>query len=274
MPAPAGFRREMHEPAIRTWRIRRIEDRGSRMRRLVLEPEEGPRMVSLGPGDHCKLLVPGEDGRTILPQRDENGRIRNRAELTMRDMSICELHPDGGIVMEIMRHEHGPLGAMTERASTGQQLVTLGPRGSMVPDRVFGRYLIAADLTGLPALRRWLGLIPAGVPVHAVIACVEQSDAVELVTAGGLETRWLPIGPGFERGGSAALAEAATAALGAIPRDEEVLVWAAGEAGSIRLLRDAVRELAEAESRTGVTLSVHGYWRAGTSDFDHHAPLD
>ncbi|MDO5053641.1 MAG: siderophore-interacting protein [Pseudoclavibacter sp.] len=270
MAAPAGFRREMHEPAVRGWRIRRIEDRGARMRRLVLQPEEGPPLHSPGPDDHCKLLVPDESGRVVLPERDERGRIVNRAELTMRDMSICDVHPDGGIVLEVMRHAGGPLGRMTETAGVGQRLVTLGPRGSLVPERVFERYALIADLTGLPALRRWLALLPAGVPVHAVVVCVEEADAVELTTAADLETRWLPLGADFERGGSSAPAELAAQLLAGLPEGEDLLLWAAGEAGCMRRLRDLV----VSQGREGLTLGVHGYWRAGTSDFDHHAPLE
>ncbi len=129
----------------------------------------------------------------------------------------------------------------------------------------YPNYLLAGDLTAVPAIARWLSVLPEGATAQVVIAAGSEDDLIELRCAQPISVRWLTEG-GYPE------ADQLVPAVQALELyANDTWAWAAGEALAMRELR---RVLLDKPGLTADTVKVTGYWRRGRSDFDYEAPLD
>ena len=153
------------------------------------------------------------------------------------------------------------------RASVGDELGIGGPRGSRLVPSGVGRLIVVADETALPATRRWLRLLPGGVPVTGLFDIA--SDAVagyfaeDADLAARLDAEWL------SREDGAGQLDEALRSLG--PIGDDTFVFLAGEATTLAPLR---RYLRRELGLPADQVSANGYWKRGIVNFDHHAPVD
>src|SRR5699024_3722268 len=133
------------------------------------------------------------------------------------------------------------------------------PRGA-------GWYVIGGDETALPAISRWLGELGPDALVQVFIEVQDAADESYPLPSGH-DITWLHRGTA-PTGTTELLAEAVRD-LGA-PQGPGYY-WFAGEAGSLKPLRRHLRrELGLDKS----WVTVDGYWKRGTAEHDHHAPVD
>lgn len=265
---PENFRsRTPLTPACRRLEVAAVDDLSPSLRRIRLAGDDAVGFSSPGPLDHVKLQVPGDDGVLVDPEADGEGRVTNRSELALRDMSIRAYDPDAGwIDIDVVRHEDGPLGRWAERAATGDAVWMLGPRGSKAIDDVFDWYLFACDLTALPSVARWCESLRSEARAIVLVDAPSPGDAIELTSPADLEVRWLSPDP---EGGDVTRVLADELATLELP-DGEGYIWAGGEAGSLRNVRAWAREAGIDPDR----IDVSGYWKRGEAGFDHHAPIE
>ena len=60
----------------------------------------------------------------------------------------------------------------------------------MVP-WTYDRYLLAGDITALPAIARWLEMMPAAAAGWVFVEITDPSQEIELTVPEGVEVRWL-----------------------------------------------------------------------------------
>jgi NADPH-dependent ferric siderophore reductase len=260
-----------HPPAVRRTTVAAVREIVPSIVRVTLEGAELAGLAALGPADHVKVYFPDPaTGELTVPDLGPEGLLRPATgTIISRDYTPLGVHvtPDGGTTLDIdfvLHGDEGPASAWAARAVPGAPLGVGGPRGSRLVPEGLGRLLVIADETALPATRRWLGLVPAAIPVTALFDVADES------VTGYFEGRdervdaeWL-----FREDGPGQLDEALRS-LG--PLDDETFVFLAGEASTLIPLRRYLRhELGFPADQ----MSASGYWKRGIVNLDHHAPLD
>jgi NADPH-dependent ferric siderophore reductase len=202
------------------------------MIRVVLGGEE---LEGFGAGaftDHYVKL-------RITPPGEDDPRTRT---YTVRDWDGQRLTIDF-----VVHGDSGVAGPWAENAQPGDELLLLGPGGAYTPDPEADWHLMAGDASVIPAIAASLRRIPAGTPVHVLIAVDGPEEEQPLDTPGDLHLRWLP--------GDDALVDA-VAALDFPPGAVHAFVH--GEATTVRLLR---RHLLVDRGLPREALSISGYWK-------------
>lgn len=218
--------------------------------------------TSPGAGDHLRVFVPeapewasvavDEAGHPTAPSRTET-IVAFDAQAGWVDLDIL-VH--GAVAGE----NPGLIGPWAARAPLGSPVVISDPKGSVVmtgrPDAV----LIAGDDSAIPAIRRYLRMLDAGLPGLVLLETAFDPASLEVEVPAGLELRILA--PDRARP-SAALAAALDAldagdppVGGAAPA--EVFVFACGEQSLVVPARALL-------ARWGIDVDravVKGYWKS------------
>ena len=261
-----------HPLTLRRLRVSAVRSLAPSMVRVTLVGDELEGFASLGPTDHVKLFFPDPaTGVLTTPEVGLDG-VRRPSEgiILSRDYTPRASRPGdhgtGELDIDFVVHgDEGPATAWATRAAVGDELGVAGPRGSRLVPSEIGRLLVIADETAFPATARWLELLPASVPVTAILDAAD--DTVERyfddVDTERMDAEWL-----YREDGPGQLEEALRS-LGR-PADD-TLVFLAGEAGALVPLRRYLRRELELPA---AQVSASGYWRRGVVNLDHHAPLD
>ncbi|GGK35939.1 siderophore-interacting protein [Pilimelia terevasa] len=209
------------------------------------------------PDEHVKLLFPDpEDGALRLPTQDGLMLRWPRPSPTSREYTVRRYDPGSGELDIDVAVHGGGLGARWARTvRPGAHVHVAGPPGGLIVPHVYDRYLLAGDLTALPAIARWLEELPRAAAGWAFIEVAGPAQRIDLAAPPGVAVRWLhPVG------------DLADAVRGVdIPAGLRTYVWVAGEAGAIRPLRAWVRD----DLRLPRTdYDITGYWKRGVADFD------
>jgi NADPH-dependent ferric siderophore reductase len=239
--------------------------------RVTLEGPELAGLAALGPADHLKVYFPDPETQVLtVPDLGPEGLQRPASgTIISRDYTPLGVHvtPEGGTTLDldfVLHGDDGPASAWAARASAGAALGVSGPRGSRLAPADIGALLVIADETALPATRRWLGLVPASVPITGLFDVADETVAGYFEGRDAhLDAEWL-----FREDGPGQLEEALRS-LG--PIDDDTFVFMAGEATTLIPLR---RYLRRDLGLPAEQVSASGYWKRGIVNLDHHAPLD
>ncbi|MFT2019333.1 siderophore-interacting protein [Streptomyces sp. 796.1] len=248
---------------IRQAEVVRTAPVGTGLLRVTLGGPGTAGFEAHSPDEHVKLLFPEPDGTLRLPE--PNGLVLNwpRPSPTSREYTVRRYDPaTGEIDIDVAPHEGGLASAWAERARPGDVIHVAGPPGGLIVPHSYDRYLLAGDITALPALARWLEELPATARGWAFVEVADATQEIALTAPAGVEVHWLHRG---ERppGTGDALARAVTAVT--VPPGERLYLWAAGEAGQIKPLRRWARDVLGLDRADH---DVTGYWKRGVADFD------
>jgi NADPH-dependent ferric siderophore reductase len=268
-----SFSRESvrHPMAVRRTTVTAVRQVVPSIVRVTLGGPELAGFASLGPADHVKVFLPDPGtGELTVPDLGPEGLQRPAGgTIISRDYTPLGVHvaPDGTPTLDIdfvLHGDEGPASAWAAAAETGDELGIGGPRGSRLAPTGIGRLLVIADETALPATRRWLGLVPAAIPVTALFDVADESVTGYFEGRDDrIDAEWL-----FREDGPGQL-DQALRSLG--PVADDTFVFMAGEATTlIPLRRYQRRELGLPADQ----VSASGYWKRGIVNLDHHAPLD
>ncbi|MEV0675453.1 siderophore-interacting protein [Actinosynnema sp. NPDC050436] len=214
--------------------------------------------------EHVKLLFPEADGSLRLPE--PNGLMLRwpKPSPTSREYTVRRYDPaTGELDVDVALHEGGLASDWARAALPGDTIHVAGPPGGVIVPHGYDRYLLAGDITALPAIARWLEELPRDAAGWAFVEVAGPKEEVELAAPAGVEVRWLHRGEDVPPGTTTDLADAVRSVD--VPEGARVYVWVAGEAGSIKPLRRWVRdELGLGKGDHDIT----GYWKRGVADFD------
>src|SRR5690606_25022309 len=144
----------------------------------------------------------------------------------------------------------------------GDKLGVMGPRGNKVFPENYAWYLLAGDESVLPALGRLAEELPSSAGAHIIVEVADASERRQLTERANIQVTWVLRDEAGEGGLERALRAVA------LPEGDDWFVFAAGEAGALKPIRDYFRlELGLPRER----VVVDGYWKRGLANLDHHS---
>ncbi|MEE6297204.1 siderophore-interacting protein [Georgenia wangjunii] len=265
--------RVRHELAARHLTVVRAADITPSLRRVTLTGDLSG-FLSGGAGDHVKAFFPDPaTGELHAPRMTAQGLERPEGvTMISRDYTPRAWRDDELDLDFVLHDDGGPAVAWAASARPGDPLVVAGPRGSRLAPAGVDWWLLGGDETALPAIARWLEDLPAGVPVHVLVEVSGPDDEAYLadVAGAGLDGRhitWL-----HRRGAAPGTTTLLADAVRALEVPAGVgFTWFGGESGSLRAVR---RHLRHGLGLATEQVDVSGYWKCGTANHDHHAPVD
>ncbi|MEY8880935.1 siderophore-interacting protein [Donghicola sp. XS_ASV15] len=222
---------------------------------------------------HMRRVVLGGDMMQGFPEGFEGGYIKlvfldHPASLpdspVMRTYSIRAHDPENGeITVDFASHSDTGGVAMewVQSVASGDEIAITGPgKVKMVPEDA-DWYLIAADMTGLPAALRNVEMLPDSAQGHVILEIPSAEDKQDLALPDGMSLQWV-INPAPQ-----ALTHPLLDAIKSAEWfDGAPFVWTACEFDTMRALRTYYR------TERGVgrdSFYLSSYWRVGRSEDQH-----
>ncbi len=236
---------------------------GSALLRVTLGGPGTAGFEAHSPDEHVKFLFPDPDGTLRLPEPNGHMLRWPKPSPISREYTVRRYDPaTGELDIDVALHDGGLGSDWARAARPGDTVHVAGPPGGLIVPHNYDRYLLAGDITALPAIARWLEELPRDAAGWAFIEVTGPDEQIELSAPEGVEVHWLHRGD-VPPGANTLLADAVREVR--VPEGERLYVWVAGEAGSIKPLRRWVRdELGLAKADHDIT----GYWKRGVADFD------
>lgn len=253
----------------RILRVSRVEELTPRYKRVYLTGDAltgGFPYVHLAPTDHVKVVFP-QPGKSevVIPVRGPNGWVTEDGAPApiFRDYTVRGWLPaTNELILEFVIHGHGVASAWAQDAQVGDELGVMGPRGNKIFPQNYAWYLLAGDESVLPALGRFAEELPQSARAHIVAEVADASERRDLTDRSGIDVSWVLRSEEGDGGLERALRAVA------LPQGEDWFVFAAGEAGALKPIRDYFRrELGLPKER----VVVDGYWKRGLANLDHHS---
>jgi NADPH-dependent ferric siderophore reductase len=198
-------------------------------------------------GGYLKLFL-GEDAKGKPIVRTYTIRHQREGEL---DIDFA-LHGDDSA---------GPATKWSLSAEPGETIKVGGPGAAKPLPEAHDFYLIAGDMTALPAISVNLAALADDARGVAVIEIQNDADRVELDKPDAIEVRWL-----VNREPGSQLDLLVDELRGVALPQERIAAWAACEFASMRNLRAFLRD--ELQLR-GTSLYISSYWKAGLVEDEH-----
>lgn len=198
-------------------------------------------------GGYLKLRIPG-------PAPTDKPSVRT---YTIRRQTADALDID--FVLHGEAGAGGPAVSWAQSVQPGDRIVAGGPGPAKLLPPDADWYLVAGDMTALPAIAVALGALPDHAVGHALIEIQTEADRQEFRHPAGIEIEWL-VNPDqnpdvFEQ------------ALRAVPwRDGEVYGWCATEFDEMRRARSYLRG---ERGLSPAQLYISSYWKQGLVEDQH-----
>ncbi|REE99906.1 siderophore-interacting protein [Thermomonospora umbrina] len=250
---------------IRTAEVLRTAMVGAGLLRVTLGGPGTSGFEAHTPDEHVKLIFPDADG--VVRPPEPNGLMLRwpRPSPTSRQYTVRRHDAaTGELDLDVALHDGG-LGSDWARAvEPGAVVHVAGPPGGVIVPHAYDRYLLAGDITALPAIARWLEELPRTAAGWAFVEVADASEEIDLSPPAAVEVRWLH--RGAAPAGAGDLLERSVREIRP-PDGERLYVWIAGEAGALKPLRRWVRDdLGLAKGDHDIT----GYWKYGVANYDDH----
>lgn len=236
---------------------------GSGLLRVTLGGPGTAGFEAHSPDEHVKVLFPELDVEPKLPVQDGDMLRWPKPSPTSREYTVRRYdQASGELDLDVALHDGGLGSGWAKAVTPGTPVHVAGPPGGLIVPHGYDRYLLAGDLTALPAIARWLEELPRTAAGWAFIEVADVSEEIELSAPEDVEVHWLHRGAAAP-GVSDVLARAVRAIE--VPEGQRLYAWVAGEAGQIKPLRRWLKhDLGLGKADQDVT----GYWKRGVADFD------
>ena len=237
----------MPKPAPRRLTVIRSEQITPNMKRITLGGSELQGFPADQESAYIKLQVPdGESGDLVM----RTYTVRNfNAELNELDVDF------------VVHGVEGPASAWATAVQPGDEILVAGPGGKKLLDFSADWFLLAGDMTALPAISVNIEQLPAHAKGYAVIEIHSEEDAQSFETPDGFEVFWV-INPNTETANTCLLDK-----LMQLPWHEgRHSIWAACEFSKMKALRSYFKQEKKVVSKD---LYVSSYWKAGLSEEQH-----
>ncbi|WP_437693475.1 siderophore-interacting protein [Sorangium sp. So ce176] len=239
-----------------------------RMRRITLGGEAIAGFPARSDGAHIKVFFPrGDQAAPELPTLGPEGPVwppLPRRPIT-RTYSVRRYDAQAGeLDVDFVLHgDDGPASRWARRARPGDRLGIAGPGG---PDPMLGPadwYLLAGDLSALPAIAALLETLPATARGHALVAVPDASEIQHLARPPHVALTWVTLD-----GASAPSPRLEDAIRALIWPEGRVFAWVAGESSSVLAIRD---HLLDERGLGREAMYAIPYWKATLSEEAYHA---
>ncbi|MBK1622845.1 siderophore-interacting protein [Afifella marina] len=255
-------------PNFRPVSVRKVRDITPHMRRITFAGEDLERFAD-EENLHVGLIIPPEGGELVWPKVGRDGLLKwdpDKPAPALRRYTVRSYDRAAETLdIDFVLHEDaGPGAAFARRAQPGLAAGLAGPFGGSI---VRGRdwYLLAGDETALPAISRFLEILPAGTPGRALIEIAGPQDE-QPIGGGAIKVEWIYRGedrPGLRLSEAVRATELpfdAARPHSNSPHSNSPYVWAACEFNAFKAIRNHLR------TERGVKKQDHlvvAYWRQG-----------
>lgn len=212
------------------------------MIRITLHGEDLADFTSLGPDDHCKVIIPDENGEMVM--RDYTPRAYDNDKRTL--------------AIDFALHDAGPVTQWAMNAKPGDELTIGGPRGSAVLKGDIRQLVLIGDETALPAIARNIEEAKPGALIKAIIAVPSEADEQTFSSAANVDLQWVHR-PESQSIDPTPFIEA----LDEMDIGSGTYIWIAAEA---YVAKDIRRYLIEERGHPLSWLKASGYWIKGKAD--------
>jgi NADPH-dependent ferric siderophore reductase len=222
------------------------------MRRLTLHGEDLASFPEDAAGGYFKLVFPGDD-----PEKP-----------VLRTYTVAQYRASSNeIDVDFMLHTSsngsvaGVAAPWAVQAQVGDKIGIFGPGPATHINTDTDWFLLAADMTALPALVATLKYLPSNAKGYIVIEIIAEGDQQELPAPDGLEVIWV-INP--EPGSDDSPLNSTIKNLTWL--DGTVAVWAACEFKTMRKNREYFKQERNVEKSH---LYISSYWKKGLQEEEH-----
>jgi len=215
---------------------------------------------------HMLRITLGGEEMDGFPEEQESAYVKllfpqpGQARPLMRTYTIRHQR-ENEVDIDFVIHDHaGPASSWARGARAGDRIRIGGPGAKKLINPDADWFLLAGDMTALPAISVNLETLPESARGYAVIAVVDRADIQPLSHPPGVDIHWI-----VESAESAEFAILEHIETQAWPEGQPS-VWAACEFGEMQRLRKYFRQ------ERGVPNShryVSSYWKKGLSEDQH-----
>ncbi len=242
--------------------VAHVETLSPNMRRIKLWGNDLEGFPLGHEGGYVKLLF-ALPGQKSLPSAQA---IEDGAPVLMRTYTIRKYDAQAWeLTIDFVLHSHGtqggPASSWAKRTMLGDNILMYGP-GSIKPINVEADwFLLAADMTALPALSVQLVKLPRNAKGFAVLEINHEEDRQELKKPDGIEVSWV-VNPHLNSTNTVL-----SDAVKVLPwLTGKASIWAACEFSNMRLLRSYFKQDRNV-ARNALYLS--SYWKMGHTEDKH-----
>ena len=250
---------------LRLLEVLRVERLTPHMVRVTLGGPELEGFTSPGADDHVKLFF-AEPGQPVpaMPVMGPQGLSMPEGKPKPASRDYTPRRYDaakGELEIDFVLHGEGPATSWAAAVQPGHFLGVGGPRGTTYVAPDFDWYLLAGDTSALPAIGRRLEELPEGSRALVFVEVADASEHQPLPTRARADITWL-----HRDGAEAGTTDLLEKALRGVQLPPgEGFTWVAGEAASLRPIRD---HLLNERGLNKSWVRVTGYWKRGAAD--HH----
>lgn len=216
---------------------------------------------------HMLRVTLGGAGLTNFPEDQESAYIKlvfpqpGEARPLMRTYTVSEQRHDEIDVDFALHDAEGPATAWAMSALPGNQILVGGPGPKKLINPNADWFLLAGDMTALPAIKANLAHLPEDARGYAVLEVVDESDIQPLRFPPNIEVHWV-VNPGADIAGSLLLDRIKQ--LSWLPG--QPAVWAACEFHGMRVLRKYLKLDRQLPKEF---LYISSYWKIGRTEDQH-----
>ncbi|WP_055703264.1 siderophore-interacting protein, partial [Streptomyces silaceus] len=177
---------------VRATEVVRTAMVGSGLLRVTLGGPGAKDFEAHSPDEHIKLIFPEPDGSLRLPE--QNGAMLRwpRPSPTSREYTVRRYDPaTAEIDVDFALHDGGLASDWARAVEPGTVVHVAGPPGGLIVPHTYDRYVLAGDITALPAVARWLEELPRTAKGWAFVEVADADEEIELAAPEGVEVRWL-----------------------------------------------------------------------------------
>lgn len=216
---------------------------------------------------HMLRITLGGTGMNDFPSDQESAYVKllfrqgGDARPLMRTYTIRHQRADE-IDIDFVIHDHaGPASSWAQGAQPGDRIMVGGPGARKLINPEADWFLLAGDMTALPAISVNLEMLPESARGHAVLTVVDEADIQPLKHPAGVEIHWI-VEPQPAEGESSIRAH-----ISGLPwPDGQPSIWCASEFQEMQLLRQYFREERTVSNRHRY---ISSYWKRGVSEDQH-----
>jgi len=237
----------MPKSAPRKLTVIRSQQISPNMKRITLGGSELEGFPPNQESAYLKLQIPDVDQESVVTR---TYTVRNyREELNELDVDF------------VVHGDSGPASAWASRVQPGDGIIVAGPGGKKLLDFSADWFVLAGDMTALPAISVNIEQLPDHARGYAVIEILHESDIQALQTPDAFEIHWV-VNPRPEQENSLLLDK-----LMQLPWLEgRPSIWAACEFNNMRALRFYFKQEKAVEKNA---VYVSSYWKRGLSEEQH-----